>query len=279
MAVRVARHHAADAHAARGLGHRAEQRPALEHVDLGIAQDRREVVEVPEVVEAGLVGQLPDGPRNSAGSVFCCESLSPMRTGCMRASLALVAAGRRRRRCTRSNEVLTGPETGADRHKMEQASYAPEGEPQARQAVPMIVSGEYVDLERFLSVLGGGAHRAVLGRVQARWKLSRALHRTRHPPAAGRRPPGGNRRRRVLGDEGAAGGSRALRRGHGAAAQRPVLSDGVPHRGARRAGAVVPRVLARHDPAGRQRARRRHRDRRHRPARARRRRKRARGRA
>src|SRR5258707_15289354 len=90
--------------------------------------------------------------RNSPGLVFCCESLSPMRTS-MRASLALVAAGRRRGRS--KNEVLTGPETGADRHKMEQASHTPEGETQARQAVPMTGSGEHVDFERFLSVLAG----------------------------------------------------------------------------------------------------------------------------
>src|SRR5207245_649935 len=38
-----------------------EQRPALEDVEGRVAPERREVVEVPEVVEAGLVGDAPDG--------------------------------------------------------------------------------------------------------------------------------------------------------------------------------------------------------------------------
>jgi len=61
VAVRVPRDHAADAHAGRRLGHGREHRPGLEDVELGIAADPREVVEVPAVVEAGIVGDPPDG--------------------------------------------------------------------------------------------------------------------------------------------------------------------------------------------------------------------------
>ena len=58
--VGVAGHHAADAHALRRLRHRPQEHPALEHVERRIVDDRGEVVEDPEVIEVGLVGQLPD---------------------------------------------------------------------------------------------------------------------------------------------------------------------------------------------------------------------------
>ena len=104
--VGVAGDHAADPHAARRLGHRPEQRPALEHVEHGVAHDRREVVEVPEVVEAGLVGDLPDRAelgdvgvllrelqadpdRFHDASLPAADAYEPTRSATMRASLAI----------------------------------------------------------------------------------------------------------------------------------------------------------------------------------------------
>src|SRR5262249_22457108 len=62
VAIRIAGDHAADPHAARRLGHCSEQGPSVEDVaEIAARSDRGEVVEVPAVVEAGLVGDPPGG--------------------------------------------------------------------------------------------------------------------------------------------------------------------------------------------------------------------------
>ena len=63
MAIGVAGDHATDAPPARRLGHRSEERPGLEDVAGRVGADRGEMVEVPAVVEAGLVGDAPYRPQ------------------------------------------------------------------------------------------------------------------------------------------------------------------------------------------------------------------------
>jgi len=58
--VEIARDHEPDAHALRRFGHRGEHRPALEHRLRRIRAQREQVIEAPEAVEAGIVGDLPD---------------------------------------------------------------------------------------------------------------------------------------------------------------------------------------------------------------------------
>jgi diguanylate cyclase (GGDEF)-like protein len=53
------------------------------------------------------------------------------------------------------NEVLTGGNARADRHKVEPAINTPDEQPRGAPPLPMAGSGEHVDLERFLSVLEG----------------------------------------------------------------------------------------------------------------------------
>src|SRR2546426_7160675 len=61
VAIGVGGDEASDAHSLGGLGHRRLQRPALvDRAVSGGAANRRQVVEVPQVVEAGLVGDAPD---------------------------------------------------------------------------------------------------------------------------------------------------------------------------------------------------------------------------
>src|SRR3989442_14803655 len=60
MPIRHACDHAADPHALRQRGHRAEEGPALEDRAGGAGADRVEMVEVPDAVEARIVGQPPD---------------------------------------------------------------------------------------------------------------------------------------------------------------------------------------------------------------------------
>src|SRR5207237_2368200 len=61
VAIGVGGDKASDAHSFCGLGHRRLQRPALvDRAVSGGAANRCQVVEVPQVVEAGLVGDAPD---------------------------------------------------------------------------------------------------------------------------------------------------------------------------------------------------------------------------
>src|SRR5882762_4264168 len=72
VAVGVAGDHAPDADALGGLGHRRLQRPTF--VDRSVRAtlaDRRKVIEVPYVVETGLVRHAPDGAER-----FDCRALA-----------------------------------------------------------------------------------------------------------------------------------------------------------------------------------------------------------
>src|SRR5450759_1349481 len=71
VAVRVSRHEAADAHPLRRLGHRRLEGPAFVDGAVGPpAADRREVVEVPHVIEARLVRYPPHGAQVFDGRVL-----------------------------------------------------------------------------------------------------------------------------------------------------------------------------------------------------------------
>ena len=59
MAIEVTRHVEPDARAFGVLGDRAEDRPAVEDEARRIVAERYEMVEGPDVVEAGLVGRAP----------------------------------------------------------------------------------------------------------------------------------------------------------------------------------------------------------------------------
>jgi len=69
--VGVAGHEAADPHALGRLCHRSLQDPAFENRPVGTAvSNRRQVIEVPDVVEACFVSDAPDGTKRLDRSVL-----------------------------------------------------------------------------------------------------------------------------------------------------------------------------------------------------------------
>ncbi len=71
VAVRVAGDKAPDPHAPRGFRHRRLQRPTFVDRTVGATlADRRQMVEVPHVIEAGLVSDVPDRAQLLDGAVL-----------------------------------------------------------------------------------------------------------------------------------------------------------------------------------------------------------------
>ena len=107
--------------------------------------------------EIRSVGHLPDRAQLSRVRVLGRKQVRCVRGTCSEPTTPAPAGGNPspERTCARRNEVLTGQNTRADSYKMEQGRRTPDGKPRAAQAAPMAGSGEYVDLERFLSVLAG----------------------------------------------------------------------------------------------------------------------------
>ena len=71
VAVRVAGDQAADADALGRLGHRGLQGPTFVDGTVGTCRpDRSQVIEVPEVIEAAFVGNLPGGAELLDGDVL-----------------------------------------------------------------------------------------------------------------------------------------------------------------------------------------------------------------